>query len=114
MESGTVSRDQFILQILDGVHAPLKVDQGHDFVLQQLADQDYLKNKVDIGAQFAVHRGMSDVANATAVMELFNGSQDSIFDAVTAIDNFYMDSLDPNDGEFLLQIVGVFDNPFAT
>lgn len=56
---------------------------------------------------------MSDVDNASAAMALFDGSQTSINQAVAAIDGFYQDALDPNNGEFLMQVVGVLDNPFA-
>jgi hypothetical protein len=31
---------------------------------------------------------------------------------VAAIDGFYADALDPVNGEFLLQLVGVVDDPF--
>lgn len=100
LNSGGVSRDQFILEVLRGVQ-------------DGSSDRAYLDNKVDIGAYFAVHRGMSDLDNASAAMALFDGSQGSINQAVAAIDNYYDQALDPNNGEFLLQVVGVLDNPFA-
>ncbi|GGC22422.1 hypothetical protein GCM10011363_43740 [Marivita lacus] len=71
-----------------------------------------MDSKVDIDAYFAVHRGMSDVGNASAAMALFDGFQASINQAVAAIDGYYQDALDPNNGEFLMQVVGVLDNPF--
>ena len=74
LDSGQVSRDQFILEALRGAKSDLKPELGQDFVDQQLADRAYLENKIDIGAYFAVHRGMSDVENATAAMALYNGS----------------------------------------
>lgn len=95
-----VTRDQFILEVLRGVQ-------------DDSSDRAYLDNKVDIGAYFAVHRGMSDLDNASAAMALFDGSQGSINQAVAAIDNYYDQALDPNNGEFLMQVVGVLDNPFA-
>lgn len=113
LDEGTVTRDKFILQILEGARSPLKIAEGHDFILQQLADREYLENKIDIGAQFAVHRGMSDIANANTVMQLFDGTPDSILDAVNAIDTFYQEARSPFDGEFLLQVVGVMNEPFA-
>ena len=45
-------------------------------------------------------------------MEMFDGSQASVNQAVAAIDGYYEDALDPTNGEFLIQIVGVLDNPF--
>lgn len=95
-----VTRDQFILEVLRGVQ-------------DGSPDRAYLDTKVDIGAYFAVHRGMSDTDNASAAMELFDGTQGSVNDAVAAIDGYYQDALDPTNGEFLMQVVGVLDNPFV-
>jgi hypothetical protein len=80
---------------------------------QQLADQAYLENKIDFGAYFAVHKGMSDVSNAVSAMALFDGTDTSITAAVSAIDGNYANALDPVDGEFLMPIIGVLDDPFA-
>lgn len=95
-----VTRDQFILEVLRGVQ-------------DGSPDRAYLDTKVDIGAYFAVHRGMSDTDNASAAMALFDGTQGSVNAAVAAIDGYYQDALDPTSGEFLMQVVGVLDNPFA-
>lgn len=70
-----------------------------------------MDDKVDIGAYYAVHMGMSDVTNAVAVMQLFESS--GLSAAISAIDDFYADALDPTSGEFLMQVVGVLDNPFT-
>jgi hypothetical protein len=113
LDLGNVSRDQFILNVLQGAKSDLKPELGPDFVAQQLADQAYLENKIDIGAYFAVHKGMSDVDNASAAMAHFDGTEGSITDAVNAIDGFFTDALDPADGEFLMPLVGVLDDPFA-
>lgn len=99
-EETGVTRDQFILEVLRGVQ-------------DGSPDRAYLDTKVDIGAYFAVHRGMSDTSNAAAAMALFDGSQDSVSSAVAAIDGYYQDALDPNSGEFLMQVVGVLDSPFS-
>ena len=112
LESGAVSRDELILQVLDGARSSLKIERGHDFIQQQIADRNYLENKIDIGALYAVHKGMSDVSQAEAVMALYDGSSSSIIESVNAIDAYYRDAIDPNDGAFLLQVVGVLDNPF--
>ena len=78
-----------------------------------LADQQYLSQKVDIGAYYAVHKGMSNTMNASTVMELYDGSQASIDAAVAAIDTFSLASMDAETGEFLMPLVGVLDDPFA-
>lgn len=111
LDNGNVSREQFILEVLRGAKSNLKPEEGQGFVDQQIADQAYLENKVDIGAYFAVHRGMSNVNNASDAMALYNGSQDSIAQSLAAIDAQYQAALDPLNGEFLMQVVGVLDNP---
>jgi hypothetical protein len=111
LNAGGVTRDQFILEVLRGAKAELKPEEGQAFVDQQLLDRVYLENKVDIGAYFAVHLGMSNVENASSAMALFDGSQNSIDDAFAAIDSHYQTALDPEIGEFLMQVIGVLDPP---
>jgi hypothetical protein len=113
LDGGDVSRDQFILSVLDGAKAAPPADATPAFIAQQLADREYLADKTDIGAYFSVLRGMSDVDNASAAMALFDGSDTSITAAVDAIDGFYADALDADSGEFLMQVVGVIDDPFS-
>ena len=100
LDSGGQGRDQFILSVLGGVQ-------------EGSADRVYLDNKVDVGAYFSVHRGLSDVGDAAAVMALFDGSQASIDRAVEAIEADYAEALHPTSGEFLMPLLGVLDNPFA-
>ncbi|MEM6938772.1 MAG: DUF4214 domain-containing protein [Pseudomonadota bacterium] len=111
--SSGVGRDQFILEVLKGARADPGQDADQAFIDQQLADQQYLENKTDIGAYYAVINGLSDVANATQAMALFNGSQESIASAVSAIDGFGQAALDAETGEFLMPLVGVLEDPFA-
>ncbi|WP_416882987.1 DUF4214 domain-containing protein [Marivita sp.] len=113
LDSGGVSRDQFILAILGGAKAAPPDGASQDFINQQLADRAYLANKTDIGAYFAVHKGMSDVDNASAAMAIFDGSEGSVSAAVAQIDTFHNAALNPTSGEFLMPIIGVLDDPFA-
>lgn len=113
LDSEAVSRDQFILEVLKGAKANPPAEATQDFVTQQQADQKFLSDKVDIGTYYAVNKGMSDVANASAAMELFTGSDGSLQDAVAAIDTFYSAALDADSGAFLMTLVGVLDDPFA-
>lgn len=94
-----VTRDQFILEALGGV------EEGS-------ADRAYLDDKVDIGAYFAVSKGMSDLDNASAAMAAFEGSETSKDNAVAAIDGYHQEALDPDSGEFLMPGVGVLDPLF--
>jgi len=100
LDSGARGRDQFILSVLEGVQ-------------DGSPDRGYLNSKIDVGAYFAVHKGMSDVSNASAAMAFFDGTQAGIDNAVSAIDGFYTNALDSSTGEFLMQVVGILDNPFA-
>ena len=112
LDADSVGRDQFILEVLKGAKAALRHDLGTDFTEQQLADRLYLANKVDIGAYFAVHNGMSDVANAVSVMALFDGTDQSILEAVAAVDAYFEAASDPETGEFLMPLIGVLESPF--
>lgn len=112
LDDQSVGRDAFILEVLRGAKAAPPQDATAEFIQQQLADQAYLGTKTDLGAYFAVHKGMSDVANASAAMGLFDGSASSVTMARSAIDGYYADALDPENGEFLMQLVGVLDDPF--
>lgn len=100
-ESNGIGRGTFIFSFLGGVQP-------------NTPDAAYLQGKVDIGAYFAVHKGMSDVGNATDAMALFGDQAASDTNgAIAAIDAFYTDALDPINGEFLMPLVGVLDDPFA-
>jgi hypothetical protein len=95
-----VTRDQFILEVLRGVQ-------------NGSPDRDYLQNKVDVGAYFAVHKGMSDTGNASAAMLLYDGTEASIQTVKQAIDAYHLEAFDPINGEFLMPLVGVLDDPFV-
>jgi Ca2+-binding RTX toxin-like protein len=113
LDGGFVLRDQFILSVLGGAKVDPEPGKAQAFIDQQLADREYLANKTDIGAYFAVHKGMSDTGDAAAAMALFDGTAASITAAVDAIDGFYADALDSDGGAFLIQVVGVIDDPFT-
>lgn len=100
LDAGGVTRDQFILEVLRGVQ-------------DGSPDREYLDNKVDVGAYFAVHKGMSDTGNAAAAMQLYDGTEASIQTVKQAIDAYHLEALDPVSGEFLLPLVGVLDDPFV-
>lgn len=113
LNRGGVSLDQFILEALRGAKSHIKPEQWQAFVDEQLVDRINLENRVDIGAYFAFHRGMSGVDYAPAAMALFDGRQSSIIQAVVSIDGYYKQAFDARNGEFLMQVVGVLDNTFA-
>ncbi len=114
LDAGTVTRDQFILEVLSGAKATPPNNATQDFITQQLADQKFLSDKTDLGTYLAVIRGMSDVENAATALADFDGSEASFDAAVSTIDGFYQAALDPNAGEFLLQLDDVFENPISS
>lgn len=114
LDNGAVSRSQFVLEILKGARAAPGPNADPAFVTQQQADQKFLDDKVDIGLHFSAWLGMSDVANATDVMNLFDGSDASKLAARDAsLDDFTVASGTDGSGELLFQLRGVFDDPFA-
>jgi hypothetical protein len=93
----------FILAVLNGA----KAETGG------AADRAYLSNKTDIGVYFSAIKGLSDYDDTVSVMNIFDGSAASVNAAVSAIDQIHADALDPINGEFLMPLVGVIDDPFA-
>lgn len=112
LNDGSVGRDQFILSVLNGAKAAPPAGATQEFIMQQQADQAFLSNKTDIGTYFAVNRGMSNVDNARAVMQTFDGTQASIQQAITATDGFFNTAMAGTGGEFLMQVTGIIDDPF--
>lgn len=100
LNSGFVSRDQFILEVLGGVQ-------------DGSTDRVYLDNKVNVGAYFAVHKGLSDTSEAAIAMALYDGSNLSLQSVKQTVDSFHAAALDPLNGDFLLPLVGVLADPFA-
>ena len=113
LNSNAVGRDTFILNVLEGAKAPPDPSLGPDFAAQQLVDRAYLADKTDLGAYFAVHKGMSDVNDAADIMAGFDGSASSLNAAIARVDQAYEEALDPMTGALLLPLVGVLDDPFG-
>ncbi|MEM6940247.1 MAG: DUF4214 domain-containing protein [Pseudomonadota bacterium] len=112
LDSGGVTRDQFILAVLQGARADPPPLASQSFIEQQQADRAYLSQKTDVGAYFAVTFGMSDVAAARDVMELFDGSPAGTQQAVNAVFALSQEANAATTGEFLMPIVGVLPSPF--
>lgn len=113
LESGGITTGAFIGEIIKGAKADPASDASQDFIDQQLVDQQYLADKTDVGVHFAVINGMSDTDNAAATMSLFTGSQESINAAVDESNQFLVAAESSSDGEFLMPLVGVLDDPFG-
>ena len=101
--NAAVTPSTFIMEILAGAKA----------ATGSAADAAYLENKVALGSHFAITRGMSDVEEARMVMSEFDGSQISLEEGLARSDAFYEEALSATDGDFLIQLVGFADAPFA-
>ncbi len=93
----------FILAVLNGAKA----------VTGGAQDRAFLETKTDIGVYFAGIKGLSDYDDTVEVMEIYDGSADSVTAAVDRIDQLYAQAQDADDGAFLIELAGVIDDPFA-
>ena len=102
LASGNITESGFILELLAGARA----------ATGDPTDVAYIEAKTDIGVYFAVIQGQSNVAAANNVMNAFDGTSQSVSEAVTLSDAVYSAAL-ASDEELLMQVVGVLDDPFA-
>lgn len=110
LDREVITQGRFILDILEGVDAAPQSTDSAETVAQRAIDAEYLADKTDLGIYFSVVLGMSDVDDARDTMALFDGSDPSITASRAAMDEDYAEALDPTSGEFLMQLVGVFDD----
>lgn len=103
LDSGKVQKGEFLLAIINGAKAPTSLP----------SDANYIKNKADIGTYFSVIKGMGNADNAKAAMALYDGTDASKAAAKNAIDGFFNTASAGDNGELLIQLVGVMDDPFA-
>nr|WP_269142478.1 DUF4214 domain-containing protein [Sulfitobacter mediterraneus] len=111
LSSGAVSEAQFLLEIIRGAKAPTAPGSDPAFIAQKAADVAYLTHKTDVGIYFSAILGMSDVDNARATFADFDGSAATTLAARDKADQFFVEALDADTGEFLLNLVGVVDTP---
>lgn len=109
LDLGFFERHEMILEVLNGARAPISNGSSG----QQALDQAYLENKTDLGTYYAVTLGMSNLSNATTLMQIFNGSENSLQAARGAADGFHASASAAEGGDFLMPIIGVLDNPFG-
>jgi len=92
-----------ILAVLNGAKAPTG----------GAPDREYLADKIDIGIYFSAVKGLGQRDDTIEVMGLYDGTDAGVDAAIARTDSIYADALDADDGQFLLQLVGVVDDPFA-
>ena len=114
LDGGGVTRDQFILEVLRGAKVAAPEGSTTEEIALRQGDVEYLSEKTDIGTYFAIIRGLSNLDEADAVMQLFQrGDQGSIAEALSAADAAYSDALAADGGDLLIQLVGIVPDPYA-
>ena len=110
LQSGAVGRGDFVLRVLEGTRATPPEDATPEFLAQQTADRAYLDDKIDIGLFVATQLGLSDVAAASNTMALYDGSGESVAEAIAAAEQALevVSGIDGS-GQFLIELVGVGD-----
>jgi hypothetical protein len=112
LASGFVTRGQFVLSVLQGARTAPPEDARQEFIDQQAIDRTYLDGKIDVGLYLAIDLGVSDVAAASDVMSVYDGSEASRTQALAIADHlFEVASAVDGTGQFLVQLVGVSDDP---
>lgn len=100
LERGITTPEAFIVNVLDAAKA-------------HTSDRLYLENKADVGIYFSAIKGISDGSKASDVMNLYDGSAESILAAKELTDEYHAAAIDSNTGDFLVNLVGVVSDPFA-
>lgn len=103
LEQGGVTPDVFILAVIDGA----KAATGSD------VDVAYFTDKAKIGAYFSVTLGLNNAETAQDIMALFDGSRDSMIAAKDATDAAFDVAVGAEDGEFVMNLVGVMADPLV-
>lgn len=98
LDKNLISTDSFLLAVINGAQAD---------------DRSYINDKADLGVYFSAILGMNNVEAAYDVMSEFTGSAASLDVAKAAIDDYHTAALATDNGELLIRIVGVIDDPFV-
>lgn len=100
LKTGKIAPGDFILSIIDTVNAQVGT-----------ADKLYLSSKEAVGAHFAITNGLTNVDQASHVMEVFNaaytaqGAQAAIYEANSLSDS-YLNNLDQQP-QLIAHVIGV-------
>jgi subtilisin family serine protease len=104
VSNGNVSQGAFVLEVIGGAKSGGSTQ-----------DVQYLSQKTDLGIYFSAIKGMSDVADATNVFQVFGDASTSDATAARAsADQHYNDARIENGGDFLFSVAGIIDDPFVS
>ena len=96
LDHGVQTKDMFMLALLNGARA----------LTGNPADAAYLTNKGDVGAYFALDKGLGNVQWATEVMAGVNAGAGSVTAAVNQI-NVYETLATTTDPQLLVPLIGL-------
>jgi hypothetical protein len=96
LQSGQASKDSFLLAIVNGAKS-----------FPGSADTQVLANKQSVGSYFALMQGLSDTADARAVMANVGASSASVFAAWALTDTFALQADTAATTELVVRIVGI-------
>jgi hypothetical protein len=103
LNSGAQQASTFVLNIIGGAKLGTSA-----------ADVAYLAAKANLGVYFSAIKGMSDVADAQNVLNIFGDAATSNTAAArAAVDGHYTDATASGTGDFVFELVGVVNDPFA-
>jgi len=111
LSTGAVVREQFIVAVLDGAKAEPTSDMSPALVAQQNADRLYLSDKIELGAYFGVHRGLTDLEDAQAIMVAYGGTGAGYNAAIGLSDLAWRNAELGHEDTFLMPTVGVLETP---
>lgn len=111
LESGALSPGGFIIAFLEGVRSPA-ADLTPEMAALQTADMAQLDQKVDIGVYFSAIKGLNDPSTGHSVLAIYDGTAEGMAAARLAVEEAYLNATDSGEGEFLVSLVGVVDDPF--
>lgn len=113
LDSGAIARPDFVIALLEGVSARPQ-DATADVAAQYQRDRDYLDDKTDIGVYFSMINGLNDVDQARAVMQSFDLNPATSLNPQELVDQYAQDAMDATTGDFVVKVLGVIDDPFAS
>lgn len=97
LDNNIISKDSFLLAVINGA---------------QSEDRAYINSKADLGVYFSAILGMNNVEAAYDVMSEFTGTVASLDAAKSSIDEYHASAIAADNGELLIRVVGVIDDPF--
>ena len=100
IESGRISKDVFLLAIINGA----KAETG------SAADKQTLINKTAVGMDYAFQEGLSNVTWAKDVMASVNTTPSSVQAAYQKTDGYAVLAEAPNTAEVAIKLLGAWDN----